>query len=533
MGNNSNGLGREPTTGAMKEQPNFLFVITDQQRADWLGVTGHPILQTPNIDSIADGGTIFDRFYVANPVCMPNRAALMTGRHTSVNGVRTNGVPLPRSANTFVKRLAEEGYDTALLGKAHHQTFSDVKKGDTTRETESPSLEAKQYYSETDYSQEDPQTWAPGGQNEVETPYYGFSHVDLVTMHGDICSGNYGVWLREQHSDPASLQGPANQLPHNYSCPQAIRTKVPEELYHTRYIENIAADYLKDPARHDNPFFAFVSFPDPHHPYNPPGKYWDMYDPDDFDVPENFENDPGSKLLRWLREEQGTIRGLHMGPNPVSKREIQEAMALSAGMITMIDDAVGAILEALKENGLADNTIVIFTSDHGELMGDHGLLFKGPLHFQSTIRVPMVWNDPRKKQVASSSALASTMDFAPTIMAEAGVEPYHGIQGLDISSTFTGADNVRDGLLIEEDSHAPMCFKKPPRVRTIQTERHRMSLVIGEQAGELYDLKDDPNETRNMFDAPESAGLRATLMEQLADLMGQADDSSPRPWRNG
>lgn len=517
----------------MTGRPNFLFIITDQQRADWLGVMGHPVLRTPNIDSIASDGTIFNRFYVANPVCMPNRAALMTGRHTSINGVRTNGVPLPAEANTFVKRLSAEGYDTALLGKAHHQTFSDLQIGDVSKEQAAPEAEAKSFYSTANYLQEAPATWAPGGMGEVSLPYYGFNHADVVTLHGDICSGNYGVWLRQQVEDPAKLQGPANQLPHDYVCPQAIRTAVPEELYHTRYIENAAIRYLQSNDRHEAPFFAFVSFPDPHHPFNPPGKYWDMYDPEDFDVPGNFDNDPGNRLLRWLRHEQGTVRNLHMGPNPVSRREVQEAMALTAGMITMIDDAVGEILAALRDNGLAENTIVVFTSDHGELMGDHGLLFKGPLHFQSVIRVPMIWSDPRQEQPLRSDHLASTMDFAPTILSQAGATPYHGIQGIDLSNVFSGGALGRSGLLIEEDTHEPLCFGAPPRVRTVQTERYRMSLIIGEQMGELYDLQEDPDETDNRFQDPAYAGTRAELMEQLVDLMGTAADTSPRPLRNG
>lgn len=513
--------------------PNFVFIITDQHRADWLGVTGHPVVKTPNIDSIADGGTVFDKFYVANPVCMPNRAALMTGRYTSVNGVRINGVPLPQNANTFVKRLSDSGYDTALLGKAHFQPFSRVENGEVTGEYDQPELEARNFYTEGDYTKEDPATYAPGGAGRAKGSYYGFDHADLVTLHGDICTGDYGVWLRDQHEDPASLQGPSNQLAHDYTCPQAIRTAVPEDLYHTRYIENIAVDYLSDPARKDTPFFAFVSFPDPHHPFNPPGKYWDMYDPDDFEIPDNFDSDSGSRLLHHIRNEQGTVRQLYMGANPVSRREAQEAMALSAGMITMIDDAVGSVLQALRDNGLDDNTIVVFTSDHGEYLGDHGMIFKGPMHYQSTIRVPTIWNDPRRDQAAQTQALCSTMDFAPTILAQAGVEPYHGIQGMDFSAALQGDTTDRSALLIEDEFHKPLCFDTPPRVRTLQTDRHRLTLYIGEEDGELYDLAADPSEMHNLYRDPAQAPLRAALTEQLLHLMGQAVDTNPRRLRDG
>ena len=242
------------------QAPNFVFIITDQQRADYLGCTGHPVLKTPNIDKIAKNGTVFNRFHVANPVCMPNRACLLTGRHSSVNGVRMNGNDLPMHMATFPQVLSAYGYDTALMGKSHVQTFTDIPApiGENPM-GKGPLTNAIDIGDESQYRQEDKQEWQQKGREALQTPFYGYDHVDLVTFHGDMTGGAHEVWMREQTNQLDELRGPHKQLPHDYSCTQAIRTALPEEMYSTSYIKECATAYLSDPARQDKPFFAFVS----------------------------------------------------------------------------------------------------------------------------------------------------------------------------------------------------------------------------------------------------------------------------------
>src|SRR6516165_8241398 len=263
-------------------RPNFLFFITDQHRADYLGCYGHPVLRTPHIDSIAARGTRFERFYVATPVCMPNRATLMTGRMPSVHGVRSNGSPLSLRANTFVDALRAGGYATALVGKSHLQNFTGYapilkrpprRAGD--RELDATFAEAqKPLASEGPYDQEHPRRWSAGEDFAMQLPFYGFEHVDLCTDHGDRVGGHYYVWLRSQRADADALRDPKNQLSHDYVCPQAIRTAIPEELYPTHYIADKSCDWLDRYARSDRarPFFLMVSFPDPHHPFTATGR---------------------------------------------------------------------------------------------------------------------------------------------------------------------------------------------------------------------------------------------------------------------
>ncbi len=267
----------------MAKRPNFLFFITDQHRVDYLGCSGHPVLKTPHIDQIAARGTRFTRFYVATPVCMPNRSTLMTGRMPSVHGVRSNGTPLSLNSNTFVDALRAAGYATALVGKSHLQNFLDypaILKRSAPREgdqvLDASFAEArKPAASGGPYDQEHPARWEPGRDFEMQLPFYGFEYVDLCTTHGDQVGGHYYVWLKSQRRDADALRDRKNQLPHDYVCPQAFRTPIPEELYPTAYIAARSCAWLDRYAAgdRDKPFFLMTSFPDPHHPFTPPGKY--------------------------------------------------------------------------------------------------------------------------------------------------------------------------------------------------------------------------------------------------------------------
>ncbi|MEZ5658258.1 MAG: sulfatase-like hydrolase/transferase [Burkholderiaceae bacterium] len=522
------------------DRPNILFIITEQQRADWLSCTGHPVLRTPNIDRIAAGGTIFDRAYVGNPVCMPNRASLMTGRLSSVTGVSQNGMPLPFTNTTFTEVLSAGGYDTALIGKAHFQTFTEIPAPIGQNPAGKGRLaNAVDIGPESDFVSESITGWRAKGPDVVPKPYYGFQHAELVTFHGDMTGGAHEYWLRQQLPDLDRVRGPNNQLAHDYVCPQAMRTAIPEELYSTSFVKMRALEYLDDAARAQRPFFAFVSFPDPHHPFTPPGRYWDMYRPEDMVLSANMHghvNPPRS--LEWIFR-QDVLDGPESlmpqtfvtGAMRLNERQIREAMALSCGMMAMIDDAVGEILDALQRNGLARNTIVVFTSDHGDYMGDHGMILKGGPHYQSLIRVPLLIKDPRRgAQPARSSVLASTLDMAPTILTLAGLTPYADIQGIDLNPVLDGITPARDALLIEEDSYEVdlLGMQGQYRARTLQTDRYRLTTYLGERWGELYDLREDPLEQTNLWDDPGARELRHELVWTLMQTM--MDGCSRSPW---
>lgn len=515
---------------------NFLFVITDQQRADYLSCAGHPALRTPHIDSLARSGLRLENMRTASPVCMPNRASLLTGRHPSAHGLRRNGLFLPRSARTFPELLALAGYDTALFGKSHIQPMLSTPPEVSPEGRFNPAAPEARRADGEDYAEEEAARWRAAAPFRVLLPHYGFVYVDLTTLHADQCGGHYYQWLRAQTLKADWLRDPANRLPHSYTCPQAERTPVPEELYPTAYVRDRAAEYLRDPARRARPFFAFVSFPDPHHPFTPPGKYWDMHSPADMPAPLPYEahkNPPPHLAAQRALMLAGTQNTREQKAFMLGEKELREAMALTCGMIAMIDDAVGELLATLDAAGLRDNTVVVFTSDHGDYLGDFGLLLKGPALMRGLTRVPFIWSDPAEQfdgQVFD--APCSTVDIPMTILSRAGVLPYHGMQGLDMLPMARGTAPSRDEVLIEfEDNSLKMGFAKSAVARALLTGRYRLTLYLGESWGELYDLQEDPLETRNLWDDPAHAGVRLELTERLVRRMMAEREVSPFPQR--
>lgn len=520
----------------MTRHPNILYFMTDQHRADWLGCAGHPVVRTPNIDSLARRGTRFTNFYVTTPVCMPNRGAIFTGRYPSVNGLRHNGLPLPDSANTFVDLLRDAGYHTASIGKSHLQPFTDrpISPEGRTAEVNQSIPEARKANGSL-YLAEQPATYDQRTPHEIPTPYYGFDHVRIVTNHSDQCGGHYLQWLKQQTDDWAGLRDRSNQLPHDYANPQAFRTRLPEELYPTTYIREEAKRYLGSRRGKDDPFFAFVSFPDPHHPFTPPGRYWDMYDPDDFEVDLPFEahRNPPDQVKVWKDLlDQGVVPSNEQQAFMAPSRQIREAMALTAGMITMIDDAIGEILKALEDSGLADDTIIVFNSDHGDYMGAFSLLLKGPFPHVSVNKVPFIWVDPARSGPQTAQGLAASIDIGPTILERCGVLPYFGMQGRSFLPQIEGPKRVREAVLIEhEENKVYPGFTRIPNIRSLVTDTHRLSIYKGSEAGELYDIARDPCETHNLWDDPACAEEKSRLLFRLNQAMLDAIEPGPRPLR--
>lgn len=521
-------------------RPNILYFMCDQLRADWLGCTGHKVVKTPNIDALAAHGTVFDQFYVASPVCMPNRASFMTGRYPSLHGLRYNGCALPTNASTFVDVLAAEGYKTASIGKSHLQPFRDATPSHLSAIETGPVAEAWAPRQDND-DVEQPKNFKAEAY-DVPLPYYGYQHADVVTGHGDTAGGHYRQWLASQVDDVDALLDRDNQLPHTYNCPQAFRTPVPPELYTTSYVSQRARNYLQARAGESDPFFAFVSFPDPHHPFNPPGKYWDAYDPDNFTVPTHYQDHKNPPPpLEWARR-QKQEKGYPTARNALfmaEDRHIREAMALTAGMISLIDDAVGEVIAALKASGRYDDTVIIFNSDHGDYLGDCSMMLKGPWSRESTNRVPFIWSDPDDRNAASApvrtEALCSTIDIGASLIDRIGSKPYYGMQGRSFLPVLAGEikpDAHREELLVEYNSNGPgMGFEAPPRVRTFLTADWQMIIYGGVEWGELYDRNRDPDALHNLWDEPDYADVRGWLSEQLCHhLIGQMDES-PRAQR--
>ena len=525
-------------------QPNFIVFMTDQHRADHIGCYGNPVVRTPNIDRLAADGWLFDEFHVATPICMPNRASIMTGRLPSRHGVRHNGIELSLDERTLPQQLQAAGYRTHHVGKSHLQNI-ETKPGQYPREGEPRLAPEARREGPGEHGQEVWKRWEDEPNWDIGTPYYGFDTVDLCIHHADDEYGHWRRWIREQHADADGLIGARNATPApEYDltrCGQAWRTRVPESLYPTAWIADRAIDRLRESAHGEQPFFMYCSFPDPHHPYTPPGQYWSMYSPDEVSAPASFhaEHRDLPPHVRWLhdRRADGSAVKNTQALFACTEREAREAIALNYGSISFIDDSIGRVLAELHSLGLAENTVVIFTADHGDFMGDHQLLLKGPVHYRGLVRIPFVWYDPQQSDAGESSALTQSIDIAPSILERAGVLPWNGIQGRSLlplmsSDRQTRHAAARPNLLIEEEGQRYyMGFPGRVRMRTLRDARYRMSIYDGVDWGELYDLVEDPHETVNLWNESAAASVRGSMMDRMARAMIEQAETSPYPVR--
>lgn len=518
----------------MTAQPNILLIMMDQHRPDMNGFGGNKVVQTPNLDALAAQSMQFDKAYVANPICMPNRSTIFTGRMPSLHGSRYNGVPLDPRARTFPMSLREVGYHTAHIGKCHLQNMGSSPQVLAQVMPDLPPHDARiDDFPDGWDLYEDVQRHTT---ERVQMPddYYGFSHVDLSVGHADGCTGHYFHWAKDKGVDLSNLRGSKYAKEVSEPAFHVWRTSVPEEVYPTAYITESTQNYLKHHAavRAGEPFFAVCSYPDPHHPFTPPGKYYDMYDPADIELPESFDDphERSTPQYKRMQKRRGQPLRAHVNPFSPTEPEFREMAAKAYGMVTMVDAGIGRVLDTLAETGLADNTIIIYTTDHGDMFGDHGMMLKGAMHYDGCIHVPLLIKTPGKAAGVSKS-LVGSIDLATTVLSMAGADPYRGLQGHDLTPLLDDpAQTPRSSVLIEEEQvHDMVHTGRPLRMRTLVTDAARLTIYDGLDHGELFDLSADPSEMRNLYGLPEAAALQADMMEQLGREMMSHSDISPRP----
>lgn len=516
-------------------EPNFVLVVTDQHRPDHTGFGGNPVVQTPHLDRLAAAGTRFTRAYAANPICMPNRATILTGRMPSAHGTRFNGISLDPDVNTFVRELRRAGYRTGLVGKAHFQNMGNGAALMGAIRRDGPAREARLPREDEGWDRFENGDRYRKGDVELPDDFYGFSHVELAVGHADLMSGHYLRWLVSRGVDPYAVQGPGNASERYEPWWQIWKPALPEELYPTHWVGERAAAFVADAARSAEPFFLQVSFPDPHHPFTPPGRYYDLYDPSDIALPSTFDDDHADSMphLRALRAKRGE-RPPNIPVLPFSPTEevFRVAAAREYGAISCIDAAVGRVLAALDEANVADRTVVVFTSDHAEMFGDHGLMLKGAMHYRPALRVPLVLRDPRRASAPERiDSLVGSIDLAETFLALAGLPEYAGMQGHSLLPMLDDPKlEVRDAILVEEDEPFDLARTGSPlRMRTLIGSRGRLSVYAGTDRGELFDFQEDPDELRNRWSDPQARALRSDLTEQLVRAMLSADDAGMLP----
>lgn len=512
---------------------NVVVIIADQLRADHLGHEAVVPVRTPHIDRIAQEGRRFSRAFVANPVCMPNRATIMTGRWPSAHGLRTNGIPLDPSAQTFPRVLRGQGWSTAAVGKLHLQPmgwpFEEFQLEEIERALPLLWKQAVDRFGGQFRSWEDFERHA---REDVVLPpdYYGFDDVALTVGHGDRMSGNYVAWARSRGWDPMTQAGAAASAAVFEPWSQVYASAVPAELHPTSYVMEQAVNRLRSFAGASVPFCLYVSFPDPHHPFAPPAEYWGRHDPADVPLPRTFGDDH-SASPDYIQRIVGQRGFPHADPTMTwapTEDQFRHALAAEMGSIEFIDDSVGRILDTLDDLGLADDTLVVFTADHGDVFGDHGLMLKHFTHYRGVVRVPLLVRGPGVEP-GTSDGLVSSADIAPTILDVVGAPALPAAQGSSLGAALAGARSpAREALLIEEDQPFGLDgLPGPVRIRTVVTEELRLTEIAGHGITEVYDLGADPDEQANLAADEDAAELlsrgRAAMLREVLRII---DDST-------
>jgi arylsulfatase A-like enzyme len=497
----------------MPEKMNVLFFITDQLRVDQLGCYGNSVVKTPNLNKLADEGVRFTNAFCTNPMCMPNRATILTGLYPNVHGVRSNGINLPIDVPTITDALYERGWYTINVGKTHFNFWT-------------PS------YKNLPRSAESFDDWVdPKGPNTLTyknfpMPYYGFREMNLIVGHGTLCLGHYLEWLEER--SPKHAQGIKEKfkLIDNFFT-LFCEGNIPEELYNTRYIEQHTISFLERYAKGEygnKPFFLHCSFPDPHHPVCPPSKYRTMYKPDDIELPISFYDIQNLYKHPFLAPhmEKPAFRGALLRESTID--EVKKFTALYYGAITLVDNAIGNILGALEKLGLSDNTMIVFTSDHGDFMGDHGMLLKGPAPFNGVLQVPLIWKVPRMTKPGKiSNALISSVDLPKTILSILGLKERYqpvGMQGYNMTPILESPGEqdkeIRDCCLIAQDEEVGPKGPMYVRLRHLITKKYKLTIYEGiKDYGDLYNRKNDKDELKNLWFDKRYKNSKYQLVERL------------------
>jgi arylsulfatase A-like enzyme len=491
------------------KRPNILFITSDQQRADCYGFEGRRV-KTPHLDAMARNGTRFSACITPNLVCQPSRASILTGLLPRTHGVDDNGIDLPveMSERSYAAVLARAGYATGLIGKAHFNTAH------TFAPTGTPECRA----STASYGPD----WFG--------PYMGIEHVELMVeghnIHPPMApprGQHYERWYHA-HGGEALTRLYETALPPLTDAAQTWNSALPVAFHNSTWIGDRTIEYLR--AHRDEPFCLWASFPDPHHPFDAPQPWCYLHDPDDVDLPAHRTLD----LERRPWWHRASLEGTPKLANPELRAfrerssrtpvqtdaQLRRLIANYYGMIALIDHQVGRMRIALDDLGLAGNTIVVYSTDHGDWLGDHGLILKGPMAYEGLLRVGLLFEGPGVPVDRIVDDPVSTLDLPATFCDYAGVALPDDAHGRSLRPLIEGDGTAgRDFAYSEWELRASRCGVDLA-LRTVRTQRHKLTLETNSGAGELYDLADDPTEMDNRFDDPAMARVRRELSDMIA-----------------
>jgi len=463
----------------MPDRPNILWICTDQQRYDTIGALGNPHVHTPNLDRLAAEGVAFTHAFCQSPICTPSRASFLTGMYPSTIHACTNGNDVWAGAAPLIsKLLADAGYDTGLAGKLHlagaHGRIE--PRGDD-------------------------------GYRVFEWSHH--PHNDWPEGHA------YADWLRSRGYDPDRVK----------SHPEAL----PVELHQTMWCAERAIAFIEGAG--DQPWLMSVNPFDPHAPFDPPAEILRRFDPETLPDPLFRESDLACQARLAAVDFQNPARR----PHEFSARQVKAAYY---AMIELLDMAVGRMLETLERLGQRERTLIIFTSDHGEMLGDHGLLLKGCRFYEGLVRVPLIIAWPGHIPAGLvSDALVELTDLMPTVAEACGLPIPERVQGRSLLPLLTGrADPHHHRDFVRCEYYRVLNPDAPGReglfegsyATMIRDRRHKLVVYHGHPLGELFDLTADPGEFDNLWDNPADADIRFDLLKRNFDALAFAVDIGPK-----
>ena len=435
--------------------PNILVVQADQMTALALSLYGHGLTKTPHLERLAEGGTVFENAYCNFPLCVPSRMSMLAGRCANAISMWDNAIEMPASVPTLAHYLRGQGYHAVLCGKMHFI-----------------------------------------GPDQL----HGFS--ERITT--DIYPSNFAWtpdWIAGERYRPTGINMRA--VVDAGLCVRGLQIDYDEE------VEFAGVQKLYDLARFnsDNPFLLWVSFTHPHSPFVTTRRYWDLYRHDDIDMPEvpAFDVKDMDVMSRWLHYAHGG--DLH----DVTDEHVRNARHAYYGMCAYIDDKLGRFLDALADLGIEDETAVVFTSDHGEMLGERGQWFKQSFH-EWSVRVPLVARIPGLASVSRVTEMVSLVDLLPTFMEIGdgeGVDPVTPLDGRSLISLMEGAANGSNQVISEytgEGVRTPCRMVRRGNLKFIYTHDHDDL---------MYDLAADPLELDNLIGRTEYAAIERDLREEV------------------
>ncbi len=465
-----------------RTRPNVLWICTDQQRHDTIRSLGNPHINTPCIDSLVGEGVAFTQAYAQSPVCTPSRAAFMTGRYPRTTKCRQNGQALPPNEKLVSRLFADDGYTCGLAGKLHLATCANGV-----------------------------------AEARIDDGYsvFHWSH----HPQPDWPENAYTQWLHTKGTSWEEVYGGAST--------DYIKHGVPEEYNQTTWCADSAIEFIHE--QNGAPWFFSYNCFAPHHPFDPPEEFLARYNPDDMPLPKARPDELETKTT--YQQLDGKFS--HNDPEgyditKMTDRDKREVTAAYYAMVELIDKQVGRMVAALEETGQLENTIVIFMSDHGEMLGDHGLFLKGPHFYDEAVRVPLIisWKD-RFAADLRADCLMELIDITPTLLEAAEIDVPKTIQGRSLMPILLSqreAGHHRDYVFSE---YYNAWTHKHSYGSMLRTREEKIVVYHGTDQGELYDLKNDPDEFENLWNSPEHTKGKLRLMKACFDASVFTMDPCP------